>query len=239
MRFQDKPYRYVSVSRLKTLLLCGYRYGFQYLAGKRAPQTAPMEAGTIVHKALEEGRLEGINSGLELAQRAQQIISPKSPFKSMIQTVIDETLPAFHPETLWRDGQKTELVLMGETPKSKTPFKVIIDLVDEQDQEAILWDYKTDKKFNAKYHLFQGSVYKAVYEQLNPGRQAHFALCLLRLKKKIRLNVWKPEETWDYVEKLIELMRPEKLCPNTKSCYAYGNPCPYSNHCPHYRYGKK
>jgi hypothetical protein len=234
VEFPDKKPQHVSYSRLALLASCGYKFGYKYLLGLPDYAGPAAELGGKIHEALDKGYKSGERNSRRIADLAHALVSEKSMHQSALHKGIDEIVPKLSLDKIWRDGMKAETTVMGE--RNGVKIKCIMDLVIETDDAIIIYDYKTNQKFNHKDHEFQGSLYAAVWKQVfKTEKPIAFVIHMLRTDKLYLIHTWKEEVLWNYFDHIMDMSKPELLRPNQKDCYKWGQPCSFSHKCPFYK----
>lgn len=220
-----------SKSSLELLKECEYKFGQVYLLGKRGPSNDAAQAGTIVHKRLEDWRLTGAIPDRGEKWKVYKI--------GEIAHAMIALLPPFGTPGIKTESDKTTTV-------DGYLVRTIMDWTREPD---LLGDYKTTSNIEADHVLNVTTIRRDIQANLS----ARVLDCDLTLDwtygqskgkaiaKKVSLRVLRSEvkqQFQDYVEPLIvraQTIRqkndPESLARNNKVCKKYGTPCHLYDEC--------
>jgi len=245
MEFPKKRDPFFSMTKFTTFESCGYKYAFQYR--KRIPQPANkyLIAGIAVHEALEWA-LKEFNDGVkhttkEIMLKALQHASPRLPelivesHKQDIVDIISKSLLQYDAYKLFKPDMIPESTLRLEYNDIPLVMKADIIYQPEGSKNLLIGDYKTSSAFHKKDVIFQASLYHHSVKQLMPKSNPTFAAIMLKLNKIYTVDPWPEDKFWGYVTRLTEEIRKEDWKPNTKSCFAFNSPCPFSKRCPYFR----
>lgn len=218
-----------SKSSLETLSLCPYKYGQIYLLGKRGQPSRAAQAGTRVHKRLEEWRETGQEPLREEEWDGYRI--------GEIAHVMLETLPPYGTPGISTEKDET-FEIDGYT------YRAIKDWTTED----ILGDYKTTARINADYVLNEETLKTDLQATLS-ARHMDRDLTLWWTygqtqgkpkAKTVKLRVLKDETRERFTEivepltvralEILDKNDPESLPRDKNSCFKYGK-CHLFNSC--------